>query len=349
MTSFSPRLALSIAAAFFALAALAGTGCSSGDDSGGSGADDGASLEGKIWKATEIEGVTAVLTEEGTEVTAAFAAGELSGSGGVNRYTAAYETRSGGKIEISQPAATLMAGPPKAMAQEQAYFAALTKATQYAVTADALTLMDDDGATLVRYAVVQPTALEGTEWDALAYNNGKGGLQSLAASSAITATFGSDGSLAGNAGVNRYSTTYTTSGDTMSIDAAIATTEMAGPQELMQQEAAYLAALPRPPRTRSKATSSGCGLDRRGACPLRRQVEGPSPPLQLDVGAAAHLTDPAHRSAFRRWSWSWLRKSTTRRPFVRREIAEGAQEVRRLVLVDLRALAARGDGLTLAP
>jgi len=109
VTRFSPRLALSIAAAFFALAALAGPGCSSGDDSGGSGADDGASLEGKIWKATEIEGVTAVLTEEGTEVTAAFAAGELSGSGGVNRYTAAYETRSGGKIEISQPAATLMA------------------------------------------------------------------------------------------------------------------------------------------------------------------------------------------------------------------------------------------------
>jgi heat shock protein HslJ len=30
----------------------------------------------------------------------------------------------------------------------------------------------------------------------------------------------------------------------MTIDAAIATTKMAGPEELMQQEAAYLAALP---------------------------------------------------------------------------------------------------------
>jgi heat shock protein HslJ len=30
----------------------------------------------------------------------------------------------------------------------------------------------------------------------------------------------------------------------MSIDAAIATTRMAGPEELMRQEAAYLAALP---------------------------------------------------------------------------------------------------------
>ena len=39
---------------------------------------------------------------------------------------------------------------------------------------------------LVGYASVKPTTLEGAEQDALAYNNGKGGLQSLAASSAIT-------------------------------------------------------------------------------------------------------------------------------------------------------------------
>jgi heat shock protein HslJ len=244
VTRLSQRRILSIAAVgLVALGALAGPGCSSGDDSGG-GAGDGATLEGKTWKATEIAGVSAVLTEKGVEVTAVFAAGELSGSGGVNRYTATYETPSDGEIEISQPAATLMAGPPKAMAQEEAYFAALAKATRYTVTADALTLTDDEGATLVRYAVVQPVTLEGTEWDSLAYNNGKGGLLSLAASSAITATFGSDGSLTGNAGVNRYTTTYTTSGDTMTIDAAIATTKMAGPEELMQQEAAYLAALP---------------------------------------------------------------------------------------------------------
>jgi len=137
-----------------------------------------------------------------------------------------------------------MAGPPEAMAQEQAYFAALTRATQYAVTADSLTLLDDQGATLVRYAVVQPVTLEGAAWDALAYNNGKGALQSLAADSAITATFGSDGRLAGNAGINQYSTTYATTGDAMTIDATIVSTKIAGPEDLMRQEASYLAALP---------------------------------------------------------------------------------------------------------
>jgi len=245
VTVLCSRSALPIAAAgLLALALLVSSGCSSGADSGSTGADNGKALEGKVWKATEVAGVTTVLTEKGTEVTAAFAAGELSGFGGVNRYTATYDTQSGDTITISQPAATLMAGPPEAMAQEQAYFAALTKATKYAVSSDSLTLMDDQGTTLVRYAVVQPTTLEGTEWDALAYNNGKGALQGLAASSAITATFGSDGSLSGNAGINQYSTTYTTSGDTMSIDAQIVSTQMAAPADLMKQEAAYLAALP---------------------------------------------------------------------------------------------------------
>jgi heat shock protein HslJ len=227
-----------VAVALVALVSLVTPGCSSG-------AGNSKALEGKAWKATELAGVTTVLAEKGTEVTAAFAAGELSGSGGVNRYTATYETQAGDKIKISQPAATQMAGPREAMAQEQAYFAALAKATTFTVTSDSLTLMDDQGTTLVRYAVVQPTALEGTEWNALAYNNGKGALQGLVASSAITATFGADGSLAGNAGVNQYSTTYKTSGDTMSIDAQIVSTQMAGPADLMQQETAYLAALPK--------------------------------------------------------------------------------------------------------
>ena len=239
VTRFGSRSALAlVAVGLVALVSLVSSGCSSS-------ADNSKSLEGKVWKATEIAGVITVLTGKGTEVSAAFAAGKLSGSGGVNRYTATYETQSGDKITISQPAATMMAGPPEAMAQEQAYFAALTKATKFAVTSDSLTLSDDQGTTLVRYAVVQPTTLAGTEWDALAYNNGKGALQSLVASSAITATFGSDGGLAGNASINTYSTTYTTSGDTMTIDAQIASTQMGGPADLMQQEAAYLAALPK--------------------------------------------------------------------------------------------------------
>ncbi len=56
--------------------------------------------------------------------------------------------------------------------------------------------------------------------------------------------FGEDGNLSGKASVNQYSTAYTTTDDAMTIDEQIISTKMAGPPELMEQEAAYLAALP---------------------------------------------------------------------------------------------------------
>ena len=227
------------------IAALAVAGCSSGGSSEESGGDDVTLLEAAGWQATEIAGQAALSGAEAADVTAVFAAGELSGSGGVNRYSATYETAADGAITISTPAATLMAGPPAAMEQEQAYFVALEQVAGFSATADSLTLTDEQGEVLVRYEARRPTALQGTMWEALAYNNGKNALVSLEASSSVTAEFGDDGSLTGEASVNRYTTGYTTSGETMSIDAAIATTKMAGPEKLMRQEAAYLAALPK--------------------------------------------------------------------------------------------------------
>jgi len=230
----------------FSLAVVALAACSSDGGSSPSpsaSADPGAALEGKTWLATEIAGVEALVKD--AQVTAEFKAGTVSGSGGVNTYSAGYTVTAPDGITVSQPAATLMAGPDDAMAQEAAYFAALAKAATFAVNGSELTLSDDAGSVLARYTVLEPTALEGTEWQALAYNNGKGGLQSVAADGEITALFGADGSLAGNASVNQYSTTYTTSGETMTIKAEIVTTKMAGSEELMAQEAAYLAALPK--------------------------------------------------------------------------------------------------------
>jgi heat shock protein HslJ len=220
---------------------LVAAGC--GSDTDGAADQDAAALAGTVWQAVEIAGVSAP-PADGAEATATFEDGVVSGSGGVNRFTAGYTTEPPDAITIEQPAATLMAGPEDAMAQEQAYFTALAAAASFAVDGETLALKDAEGATLVRYEAVLPTALEGTTWQALAYNNGRGALQSLAADTGITALFGADGSLSGNASVNQYTTTYSTSGETMSVAGAIATTKMAGPPEAMEQEAAYLAALP---------------------------------------------------------------------------------------------------------
>lgn len=219
-------------------------GCTS--SSGGGSVDDSKALEGKAWKATELSPASGSVPVIGVEITAEFAAGKLSGNGGVNRYTSTYTTQSGNKISIARVAATQMAGPQAAMAQEQAYFQALAKAVTYEVTTDSLTLLDSQGSAVVKFVSVQPRTLSGTEWEATGYNNGKNALVSLVATSSITAKFGSDSALSGNAGVNTYNTKYTTSGtDGITISDAIQTTRMAGPQELMDQEAAYLAALPK--------------------------------------------------------------------------------------------------------
>ncbi len=240
------RSGLSFAAlGLCSLAVVTLAACSSGGSnpspSGSAGA--GAGLEGKVWKATQIAGVNELV--EDAQVSAEFSAGTVSGSGGINRYSAGYTVSDPNGIAVSQPASTLIAGPQKAMDQEAAYFAALMKATTFSATDDSLTLSDGAGNVLVRYAVLEPTVLEGTEWQALAYNNGKGGLQSPAADGEMTAVFGTDGSLSGTASVNRYSTTFTTAGEAMTIDEQIVTTKMAGPENLMRQEAAYLAALPK--------------------------------------------------------------------------------------------------------
>jgi heat shock protein HslJ len=142
---------------------------------------------------------------------------------------------------------TEMAGPPDLMDQEAAYYAALPKATTYKVTETSLTLFDSKGAILVTYEAVPPAPLTGTEWQTVGYHTGTSGDQVVSSDDAvITATFGADGTLSGNAGVNQYSTKYKAAADgTMTIDPQIATTKMAGPENLMAQERAYLAALPK--------------------------------------------------------------------------------------------------------
>lgn len=79
-------------------------------------------------------------------------------------------------------------------------------------------------------------ALEGREWQLTSLN----GTAPLA-DSPITLLF-EEGRVAGSSGVNRYFGGYEVEGEKMTIG-QVGGTLMAGPEPLMQQEAAYLAAL----------------------------------------------------------------------------------------------------------
>lgn len=202
----------------------------------------GAALVDTLWQLQSLQGAD-VLAE--AEVTAVFGAdGTLSGGSGCNRYTTSY-TVDGSSLSINAAiASTMMACPDPIMQQETAYLAVLPTAVTFQIQGVGLELLDASGASVATFIAVVPTPLVGTTWQLTGYNNGQGGVVSLIEGSEITAVFGEDGTLSGNAGCNNYNTSFTTDGSSITVNPIMATTMMACPEELMTQEAAYLAALP---------------------------------------------------------------------------------------------------------
>ena len=206
------------------------------------------SLTGTVWQLTMYNNGNEALvsTLAGTEVTAVFGEdGSLSGSAGCNNYNATY-TVADDALTVSAPATTRMmcAEPAGVMEQESAYLAALAMAASYAIVGDELEIADADGSMLLTYAAAKEAPLTGVTWSLISYNNGQGAISSVVLDTEITAVFGEDGSLAGSAGCNSYSASYSTDGDTISIGMAATTLMMcAEPAGIMEQEAAYLAAI----------------------------------------------------------------------------------------------------------
>jgi heat shock protein HslJ len=193
----------------------------------------------------------------GTEVTATFQGGVVSGSAGCNTYTAGY-ARAGGPdaLRVGPPATTQMAcaEPPGVMEQEAAYLAALQRTARFATVGDLLLLQAINGAVQTAYVPQPRRPLEGTEWVAVNYNNGRDAVVTVLAGSEITARFDA-GHLAGSAGCNTYTAAYSLGPGAGAVGIAPpAATRMAcaEPPGVMEQEAAYLAALPTATRYRTE-------------------------------------------------------------------------------------------------
>jgi heat shock protein HslJ len=214
-----------------------------------------AELEGAPWRLVSYAGPGGQQRPvlPGTEVTATFQQGQLSGSAGCNEYNAGYQvTPDAGLLRISPAAATqrFCTEPAGVMQQETAYLQALGRVARYALLGDDLTLRDAAGAVLLAYTPQPQAPLVGTDWVAQSYNNGLGGVVSLVAGTEITARFAAGG-LAGSAGCNPYLAGYTAAGAALTITLPVSTRRAcAEPPGVMEQEAAYLAALPTTARYR---------------------------------------------------------------------------------------------------
>jgi heat shock protein HslJ len=201
----------------------------------------GGNLTGKVWAVTELAGKSIL---QNTGITAQFGSdGTLSGLAGCNQYNGKY-TVSGNSITISTPlATTMMACPQPVMDQESAYLKALGEAKTYTVKGNQLTLNDSGGKAIASYKA-QSQDLAGSSWLVIGYNNGKQAVVSVTIGTELTANFGKDGNLTGNAGCNNYNGPYKVDGDKITIG-PLASTQMFcnDPAGVMDQEAQYLAAL----------------------------------------------------------------------------------------------------------
>ena len=198
-------------------------------------------LTDNLWMLTELNGNQPL---PDTTITAEFDEdGRVGGSSGCNNYNTTYSVSGEGITFGEQSALTMMACPDPVMEQESDYLEALSTTATFEIADDALTLYDADANAVASFKALSQS-LEGTAWEVISYNNGKGGVVSVIIDSAITANFGEDGQVTGNASCNNYFASYETEDDSITIGPAGAT-EMfcAQPEGVMEQEQQYLAAL----------------------------------------------------------------------------------------------------------
>jgi heat shock protein HslJ len=204
----------------------------------GASAGGSASLAGTSWMLASLNGQAPVAN---TTVTLNFSANAVSGSDGCNNYSGAYSV-DGSNITFGPLRTTLMACPEPIMQQAAAYQQALANAKTFKIEGGQLMLMDGSGVALATFAP-QDTGLAGTNWLVTGYNNGKQAVVSVIIDTQLTANFGADGQLSGSAGCNNYTGSYKTDSSNITIGPLAATRKLCQPDEVMQQEAQYLAAL----------------------------------------------------------------------------------------------------------
>jgi heat shock protein HslJ len=176
---------------------------------------------------------------------ATFESGRVSGSTGCNRYTGGY-TLGGEMLALRQVASTLMACVPPADRIERDFLAALGRVSGWRLDGEELVLLGADGADLLRFTGATPV---GT-WQMTGLLRGDA-FSSPIAGTELTAPFATDGTLDGSSGCNRYRASFTFDRGAITITPGAGTRKAcAEPDGVMEQEAAYVSALPASARYR---------------------------------------------------------------------------------------------------
>jgi heat shock protein HslJ len=193
------------------------------------------------WQSTQASDGASIVAADPSRYTIEFRAdGNLQIRADCNRVLGSY-TVTGSSISIQLGPSTLVGCPPDS--QADAFLAGLIQAATFAVSGGNLELGLALGGRMLFSEVPEPQLI-GPEWQLLSYNNGREAVVSILDGTQPTATFGSAGSVSGSAGCNTYNGPFQTTSNSISMG-PFATTRMACPPPVMEQETAFLRALER--------------------------------------------------------------------------------------------------------
>lgn len=226
-----------------------------------------AGLQGTSWAVTTIGGTPA------SGATLVFTDGMAGGFAGCNSYRAEYRATDG-TLTFGPVATTLKACDEAVMAFERSYLGALATVAGYTLADGGLSLTDASGAEVLALEAQAPASLEGS-WEITGYLVGSGATAAVTSPLVDThpvITFGPEGILSGTAGCNRFSGGFGIEGANITIG-PLMSTKMACGDQLMDQEAAVMAAL------EGAATWSTTGVT--------AELRGPEDTIQVTLASLA--------------------------------------------------------------
>jgi len=148
--------------------------------------------------------------------------------------------RQGSQLTLQPGVSTLVACPPGSEAPR--FVRDLESVATFVFSDDTLVMnLRADAGNMV-FEQVTRRSLTDNAWRVQSYNNGQGGITTPVQGTTLTATFGQDGTVAGSAGCNTFRGSFTVEADALSFG-PLATTRMACPAPILEQERQFLAAL----------------------------------------------------------------------------------------------------------
>ncbi len=226
----------------------------SSGDAPATGGDQRPPLVGSDWVLTAFnEGGTATSVVANTTPSLSFAIGDqFRGSTGCNTMSGSY-TLAGDVLTLEVGPLTRRACPPPISEQETRFLAALAQVSRFEQTDTTLILFYGSDGQLIFQPITPidqaepsgPTteqSLSDTAWELISFTE-LDAARPLVDDTTITLTFGADGKVNGNAGCNVFNGSYAVDGVGLQFGAGFATTKMACPPPVMDQEQEFLAAL----------------------------------------------------------------------------------------------------------